>query len=32
MIAFAENHEIAAKRAEAREAHVSMPNYPKQST
>jgi hypothetical protein len=32
MITVAENYEIVAKRAEAREAHVSMPNYPKQKT
>jgi hypothetical protein len=32
MITVAENYEIVAKRAEAREAHVSMPNYPKQSS
>jgi acyl CoA:acetate/3-ketoacid CoA transferase alpha subunit len=30
MITVAENYEIVAKRAEAREAHVSMPNYPKE--
>jgi hypothetical protein len=32
MIAVAQNYEIVAKRAEAREANVSMPNYPKQSS
>jgi hypothetical protein len=32
MITVAENYEIVEKRAEAREAHVSMPNYPKQRT
>jgi hypothetical protein len=32
MIAVAENYEIVAKRAEAREADVSMPNYPEQSS
>jgi hypothetical protein len=32
MIAVAENYEIIAKRAEAREAHVSLPNYPEKST
>jgi hypothetical protein len=30
MITVAENYEIVAKRAEAREAHVSMLNYPKE--
>jgi hypothetical protein len=32
MIAVAENYEIVAKRAEAREANVPMPNYPEQSS
>jgi hypothetical protein len=32
MIAIAQNYEIVAKRAEAREANVSMPNYPKQGS
>jgi hypothetical protein len=32
MIAVAENYEIIAQRAEAREAHVSLPNYPEKST
>jgi hypothetical protein len=31
MIAVAENYEIVAKRAEAREAHVPLPNYPEKS-
>ena len=30
MIAVAQHYEIVAKRAEAREANVSMPNYPEQ--
>jgi hypothetical protein len=32
MITVAENYEIVEKRAEAREAPVSMTNYPKQKT
>jgi hypothetical protein len=31
MLAVAKNYEIVAKRAEAREAGVDMPNYPKPS-
>jgi hypothetical protein len=31
MIAVAENYEIVAKRAEAGDAHVPMPNYPEKS-
>ena len=32
MIAVAQNYEIVAKRAEAREVNVSMPNYPNQNS